>query len=90
MSIVTEKNALTAEELQTLKSLQKQFQSVQFELGEIEVFKIQTEERYEYAKKYLKDAQQQEKEFTQTLKEKYGDITLNLETGEFSKSEQNV
>lgn len=90
MSIVTEKNALTAEELQTLKSLQKQFQSVQFELGEIEVLKIQTEERYEYAKKYLKDAQQQEKEFTQTLKEKYGDITLNLETGEFSKVEQNT
>ena len=87
MPLITEKNTLTEEELNKLRSIQNKFQLVQAELGEIEVIKISTEERYEYAKNYLKEVQEQEKEFSQTLKEKYGDITLNLENGEFSKTE---
>jgi hypothetical protein len=87
MSIVTEKNVLTKEELDNLRSLQQQFQTIQFELGEIEVIKIQMEERYESAKKLLKETQTKEQSFTNSLKEKYGDISLNVETGEFSKIE---
>lgn len=85
MSIVTEKKVLTKEELDNLRSLQQQFQTIQFELGEIEVIKIQMEERYESAKKLLKETQTKEQSFTNSLKEKYGDISLNVETGEFSK-----
>lgn len=85
MSIVTEKKVLTKEELDNLRSLQQDFQNVQFELGEIEVIKIQMEERYESAKKLLKETQTKEQSFTNSLKEKYGDISLNVETGEFSK-----
>lgn len=87
MSIVTEKKVLTKEELDNLRSLQQQFQTIQFELGEIEVIKIQMEERYESAKKLLKETQTKEQSFTNSLKEKYGDISLNVETGEFSKIE---
>ena len=87
MSIVTEKKVLTKEELDNLRSLQQQFQTIQFELGEIEVIKIQMEERYENAKKLLKETQTKEQSFTNSLKEKYGDISLNVETGEFSKIE---
>lgn len=89
MSIVTEKNVLTKEELDNLRSLQQQFQTIQFELGEIEVIKIQMEERYESAKKLLKETQTKEQSFTNSLKEKYGDISLNVETGEFSKIDSN-
>lgn len=89
MSIVTEKNVLTKEELDNLRSLQQQFQIIQFELGEIEVIKIQMEERYESAKKLLKETQTKEQSFTNSLKEKYGDISLNVETGEFSKIDSN-
>jgi hypothetical protein len=87
MSIVTEKNVLTKEELNNLRSLQQDFQSIQFELGEIEIIKIQMEERYESAKKLLKETQIKEQSFTNSLKEKYGDISLNVETGEFSRIE---
>lgn len=85
MSIVSQKTVLTQEELDTLRSLQQQFQTIQFELGEIEVVKISLEERYENAKKSLTETNQKEINFSNSLKEKYGDISLNVETGEFSK-----
>ena len=89
MPIVTEKNVLTKEELETLRLLQQDFQNLQFELGEIEIIKIQLEERYENVKKTLKETQTKELSFTKSIKEKYGDISLNVETGEFSKIDQN-
>jgi hypothetical protein len=85
MPIVPQKTVLTQEELDTLRSLQQQFQTIQFELGEIEVVKISLEERYENAKKSLTETNQKEIDFSNSLKEKYGDISLNVETGEFSK-----
>jgi|TARA_B100001094_G_C18002705_1_gene706046 hypothetical protein len=85
MSIVSQKTVLTQEELDTLRSLQQQFQKLQFELGEIEVVKISLEERYENAKKSLTETNKKEIDFSNSLKEKYGDISLNVETGEFSK-----
>ena len=89
MPIVTEKNVLTKEELETLRLLQQDFQNLQFELGEIEIIKIQIEERYENVKKTLKETQTKELSFSKSIKEKYGDISLNVETGEFSKIDQN-
>jgi len=89
MPIVTEKNVLTKEELETLRLLQQDFQNLQFELGEIEIIKIQIEERYENVKKTLKEIQTKELSFTKSIKVKYGDISLNVETGEFSKIDQN-
>jgi hypothetical protein len=90
MSIVIEKKVLTKEELETLRLLQQDFQNLQFELGEIEIIKIQIEERYESVKKTLKETQIKEQSFTKSIKEKYGDISLNIETGEFSKIDQNT
>ena len=71
MPIVTEKNVLTKEELETLRLLQQDFQNLQFELGEIEIIKIQIEERYENVKKTLKETQTKELSFTKSIKEKY-------------------
>jgi hypothetical protein len=45
--------------------------------------KLQIEERYQNAKKYLLEVSNKEKEFTQSLLNKYGKINLNPETGEF-------
>jgi hypothetical protein len=88
MSIVIEKKVLTKEELETLHLLQQDFQNIQYELGEIGIIKIQIEERYESVKKTLKETQIKEQSFTKSIKEKYGDISLNIETGEFSKIDQ--
>ena len=85
MSIVTEKQFLTQEELQTLKNIQNQTQSLILELGEIEMIKIQIESRYQNAKQFLSSLATQEDEFTQSVFEKYGKTSVNPETGEITK-----
>jgi len=85
MSIVTEKQFLTQEELQTLKSIQNQTQALVMELGEIEMIKIQIENRYNNAKQFLSDLSNQEQDFTQSVFEKYGKTNINPETGEITK-----
>jgi hypothetical protein len=85
MSIVTEKKFLTTEELQTLKTIQNGTQSVILELGEVELLKIQLENRYQDAKIYLANLSTQEREFTQSLSEIYGKVNINPETGEITK-----
>jgi hypothetical protein len=85
MSIVTEKQFLTEEELQTLKNIQNQTQALVMELGEIEMIKIQIENRYNNAKQFLSDLSNQEQDFTQSVFEKYGKTNINPETGEITK-----
>ena len=85
MSIVSEKQFLTQEELQTLKTIQDQTQTLIVELGEIEMIKIQIESRYQNAKQFLSDLSNQEQDFTQSVFEKYGKATINPETGEITK-----
>lgn len=82
MGIVSDKKFLTEEEKNQLKSISTSTQSLIIELGEIEMIKLQLEERHNNAKKYLNDLANQEKEFTTTLHNKYGKVTLNPETGE--------
>jgi len=85
MSIVSEKKFLTEEELQTLKSIQNQTQNLILELGEIEMIKIQIENRHNDAKLFLSNLSNQESEFTQSVFEKYGKVSVNPETGEIIK-----
>jgi len=82
MSIVTEKKFLTEEEKQTLKQIQNNTQSLILELGEIEIIKIQLEERQQNARNFLKETTDLEKEFSQSLFEKYGKVSVNPETSE--------
>jgi hypothetical protein len=85
MGIVTEKKFLTQEELNALKSLQQETQFVIMELGEIEMIKIQIENRYESIKKFISELSSKENEFQQSIFEKYGKSSVNPETGEITK-----
>jgi hypothetical protein len=85
MSIVSEKKFLTEEELQTFKTLQNNTQALILELGEIEMIKIQIENRYNSAKEFLQNLTNQEIEFTQSMSDKYGKASINPETGEITK-----
>ena len=87
MSIVSEKKFLTEEEKTTLKEIQANTQVLVTELGEIELIKIQLEERHANAKKFLTELGQKEKEFTQSVFEKYGRSSINPETGEINPAE---
>jgi hypothetical protein len=84
MSIVSEKKFLTEEELNTLKKIQSDTRALVAELGEIELIKLQLENRYSVAKQFLSDLSNQEKEFTQTVFKKYGKANLNPENGEIT------
>jgi hypothetical protein len=54
------------------------------EFGEIEMIKVQLEIRHETTKNLLKDLADQEKNFTQSIFEKYGKSNVNPETGEIT------
>jgi hypothetical protein len=84
MSIVTEKKFLTEEELQTLQRIQSQTKLLINELGEIELIKLQLENRHNETKKFLNDLSIVEQEFTQLVFEKYGKVNLNPNTGEIT------
>ena len=84
MGIVTEKQFLTPEELKTLKTIQQSTQAIVLELGEIEMIKLQLENRYQLAKQTLSDLSNQEQTFTQNVFEKYGKCSINPETGEIT------
>jgi hypothetical protein len=85
MGIVTEKQFLTSEELNGLKEIQQNTESLILELGEIELRKIQLAERYENAKEFLDGLKSAEKNMYNTFSEKYGKVSINPETGEITK-----
>jgi hypothetical protein len=87
MSIVSEKKFLTEEEKNTLKEIQTSTQALIAELGEIELIKIQLEERHANAKKFLAELGEKEKEFTQSVFNTYGRVSISPETGEITPVE---
>jgi hypothetical protein len=84
MSIVSEKKFLTEEELTTLKEIQSNTRALISELGEIELIKIQVENRHNNAKQFLNDLSAKEKEFTDSMLTKYGRVNINPEDGEIT------
>jgi hypothetical protein len=84
METVTENKVLTQEELQTLKTIQEETQSLILELGEIELIKIQLEDRKTKAKEYLSELSQKEQDFTQSIFKKHGKVSINPSTGEIN------
>lgn len=84
MGIVSEKKFLTEEEKNTLKDIQQKTQVLIAELGEIELIKIQLENRHQSAKSFLNELTDKEEEFNQSIFQKYGKSSINPETGEIT------
>ncbi len=84
MGIVSEKKFLTEEEKNTLKEIQQKTQVLILELGEIEMVKLQIENRYQTAKAFLDNLALEEEEFNKSIVEKYGRSSINPETGEIT------
>tara|TARA_R100001377_G_scaffold73910_1_gene50083 strand:+ start:161 stop:472 length:312 start_codon:yes stop_codon:yes gene_type:complete len=81
----------TEEEIVKIKDIQKQYLSVQQALGGLEVSRIRLEQQLDatlQAKDELRnkfaEIQESEKELIQGLNDKYGEGTLNPDTGEFT------
>jgi len=85
METVTTNPVLSTDELQSLRDIQKQTQSLVLELGEIELMRLQLDDRHAEAKTKLTELSNLESQFNQSLYNKYGQINLNPETGEITK-----
>jgi hypothetical protein len=84
MGIVSQKSSLTEEEMQTLKSISGETQSLVMELGEIELIKIQLEERKNNIKNILISLGEKETQFTKSILDKYGKVSIDPTTGEIT------
>ena len=79
---------LTQEELQRIQQLQNQSQAIVNELGTIEVSRMNLDARYNAAKDALNALREAEQGLAKELQEKYGDGTINLDTGEIELTEE--
>jgi hypothetical protein len=74
---------LTQEEIQLLKSIQEKRIQLTEQFGIIELRIQELELQKDYLKEELKKLRQEETTTGNTLQQKYGDGTINLEKGEF-------
>jgi hypothetical protein len=73
MGIVAKK--LTTEELQIVKDLKQEYTNLAFTLGELEIQKVMLLDTQ-------KELASKEKQIAKQLQEKYGEGTIDLDTGE--------
>jgi hypothetical protein len=77
-------NKITEIELKQLNLLRQEVLESISVLGEIEYQQIILNLRKEEQTKAIKDLKDRENRFWQEIKDKYGEVTLNLDTGELS------
>ena len=74
MSVIAKK--LTAEELQSIKTIRQDYSNLALTVGELELQKFNLLENYQ------KEIAAREKQLAAQLQEKYGEGSIDLETGE--------
>jgi len=72
------------EELQQVKLIQQKNQSVIVEFGQIELLKLDLEDRIQNAKAYLHELREEERTLAEFLEQKYGKGSIDPETGEIT------
>jgi hypothetical protein len=74
---------ITETELQRIQLIKKDSIEVASTLGELEYQKITIELLVEEEKKKIKEIKEREVRLLEELKDKYGNVNINIETGEF-------
>ena len=78
----------TKEELDSLKSFQLRMEQVVNQLGRVHLSKIKLDEQENLLKNEIKNIEKAEQELAQTLTNKYGKGSLDIETGTFTPIDQ--
>lgn len=78
-----ENQKLTQEELGKIQELQEKNRAAVMELGEIAMITLNLEKRQEGAEKFIEELRAEEQEFGKELSEKYGNGSIDLQSGEF-------
>lgn len=74
---------ITEEELKKITELRQENSQIIYTLGEVQYQKVNLEATEELIKIKIEEFKQKEADFLNGLKEKYGNVTINIETGEF-------
>ena len=83
-----ENKKLTQEEVAQIKNIQDRMQAVQTELGQLELAKLDLDNRRKNVENYLQETRDTEADLVKELEEKYGKGTINLDTEEFVPDQQ--
>jgi predicted transcriptional regulator len=74
----------TEDELTQVQNIQKSYANVQNQFGQLKMAQIRLDEQEVELEESLKSIQDDEKKFLDGITEKYGEGTLNPETGVFT------
>ena len=77
----------TEEEVNTLRSFQSRMEQIVTSLGRVHYSRIKLDDQENSLKKEIKNIEREEQELAQTLTNKYGKGSLDIETGTFTPSE---
>ena len=77
----------TEEELKQVQNIQTNYANVQNQFGQMKMAQIRLDEQEVNLEDSLKSIQEEEKKFLDGITEKYGDGSLNPETGVFTPIE---
>jgi t-SNARE complex subunit (syntaxin) len=83
---MNEVKKLSDDEVHQLKTIQEKYSQLTANLGQLEIQSTLLEEEKSKIRSQYMTVRQTESEFAQTLNEKYGEGTINLETNEFTPS----
>lgn len=78
-----ENTKLTPEEVAKLQEIQQKNAAIVSELGNLEITKLQMENRRANAIEFLNSLREEEQTFGKELSDKYGNGSIDLENGEF-------
>ena len=77
----------TEEELTQVQNIQRSYQNVQNQFGQLKLTQIRLDNQEVELENSLKQIQDEEKKFLDGITDKYGQGTLNPETGVFTPAE---
>lgn len=81
---------LTKDELQKISDIQTRTQTIQVELGKLELAKMDIESRRKTVERFIDESRNVEAELARELQEKYGKGTINLDEKVFVADEVEV
>ena len=81
---MSEEVKFTEEEMSQIQGIQQSYASVQNQFGQLKMAQIRLDEQEVDLEESLKSIQDEEKKFLDGITEKYGEGSLNSETGVFT------
>ena len=82
-----EEKKFTEEEMKQVQTFQRNYVSIQSKFGQLKMAQIRLDEQEVELEESLKSIQDEEKKFLDGITKKYGQGTLNPDTGVFTPSE---